>query len=246
MTLQELLAQAADDVEISFGDQKIKAGEVKKFIGGVETERRNYETQRQKAERLAQEAQGIMESLTKAQQEIESQRAPKEVKKDDWRKNPLYEELVPILDMAAQAAEEARNVAKSTKAELDKASALYAVERMRNEYERASNKPKDRRFEDLVTEAIQAKEFDQYGMPTLAKALDRYNLPDLIKSKQEEAVAAARKEWEQKQRISETSKPGKFQTRAKGEAPIKNINDLTSDLLANDPEITKIMNGEAV
>ncbi len=242
-TLAELLNAAADDLEISIGETKIKAGELKALRTATDVEKREYQDKRHEAERLAQEAKQVFDGLTAAQAEFTRKNAPPpDTSIDAWKKNPLYEEIVPVIESARQAAREATELAKNTKGEYDKMSAIYALERMRREYAESPNKPKDAKFEDMVTEAIANKEFDAMGLPTISKVLNRRTEPDRIAAAVATAVADAQKEWDKKQRMADVPKPGKFQTRkAAGEAPIKNFDQLTSDLVANDPDIQAAM-----
>jgi len=243
LTLSELLAQASDDLEISIGDSKIKASELKAFRTATDTERRQYETKHQEAERLAQEAKQVYDGLKTAQAEFDKRNAPPpDTSKDGWRKNPLYEDLIPVIDAANAAAAESRALANSTKGEYDKMSAIYALERMRREWAETTTKPKDKKFEEVVAEALQAKEVDAMGLPTISRALNRLTEPDRMEAYAAQKVADAQKEWEKKQRINEVAKPGKFAVKGKGnEPPIKNLNDLTSELVANDPDIQAAM-----
>jgi hypothetical protein len=82
------------------------------------------------------------------------------------------------------------------------------------------------------------------GLPTISKYLHRASEPDRIKRAVDEAVAGARKEWEKAQRVADIPKPGKFQTRKTTEAPIKTLDQLTSDVVANDLDIQEIMEGK--
>ena len=194
---------------------------------------------------MAQEAKNVFDGLKAAQEEFARKTAPPpDTRKDDWRKNPLYEDIVPVLDAALNAAREAAEVAKSTKSQLDKTSALYAIERMRNEYDKADMKPSDKRFEDLVAEAVAAKELDAQGMPTLSKVLNRYSEPKRMEAYAAQKIEEAKKEWEKKQRIGEVPKPGKFHNVKADEAPIENLDELTSELVANDPDIQAAMNDD--
>lgn len=242
-TLAELLNEA-DDLELSAPDgSKVKMSELKGYRTASDNERRGYETKRQEAERLANEAKQVFDALSAAQKEFEKKSAPPpDTSKDNWRKNPLYEEIVSVIDEANRAASEARELAKNTKKELDNTSAIYALERMRREYAEANIKPKDRKFEDLVAEALQAKELDAMGLPTIGKVLNRLSEPERMETYAAEKVAAAQKEWEKKQRMSEVPKPGKFTTRKSTDAaPIKDLNQLTSELVMNDPDIQAAM-----
>jgi hypothetical protein len=246
-TLAELLADAAadDNLEFTAADgTKIKLGEVKGFRGAVETERQAAERERKEAVRLAQEAKTIFDSLTAAQGEFEKRKTPPEQKKSRWQDNPLYDELVPVLEAAEKASREAAEMAATNKKELELMTAKYSLKLLREQWNNAPNKPKDKKFEEVVQEVIANKEFDDMGLPTMEKYLHRASEPDRISKAVEEGISKARKEWEKAQRAADIPKPGKFQTRKSAEAPIKNLDELTSDKIANDPEILAAMTGE--
>ena len=246
-TLAELIADAAADANLEFAapdGTKFKLSDVRGFRDSVETEKQAAAQARRDAEKTAKEAKDIFDALKAAQAEFDKQNAPPPDKKgSDWRKNPLYDELVPVLEAAENAAKEARELAKATKAQLDQTSAIYALERMKREWAEAKVKPAGKKFEEVVQEVIAAKEFDETGLPTLSKYLYRSTEGDRIKAATEEAVAAAKKEWEKTQRASDIPKPGKFQTRKSADAPIKKLDELTSEVVANDQEIMDIAAG---
>jgi hypothetical protein len=247
-TLAELLADAAADEGLEFtaaDGTKIKLGDIKGFRGVVETERQAAVRERTEAERVAKEAKNLFESLKAAAAEMEKN-TPKNdppAKGKRWQDNPLYDEIVPVLEAAEQAAKEARDQAKAIKQSLDQSQAIYALERMRRQYAEAKVKPKDKKFEEIVQEVIAAKELDELGLPTLERYLHRATEPDRMAEAIKEAVAKEKKEWEKAQHAASIPKPGKFQTRKTGESPIKKLDELTSEVVANDPDIAAIMEG---
>jgi hypothetical protein len=248
-TLAELLADAAADDNLEFSTPdgtKVKLSDIKGFRGAVETERQGAERSRKEAERMATDAKNIFESLQAAQAEFQKAKdaESKPAKKARWQDNPLYDELVPVIEAAEKAANEAREQSISLKKSLDQSQAIYSLERMRRQWAEAGVKPKDKTFEQSVQEVIAAKELDELGLPTLDKYLHRASEPDRMEAYANEKVAKAQKEWEKKQRASEVSKPGKFQTRKSADAPIKKLEELTSDVVANDQDIMDIMEGK--
>jgi hypothetical protein len=248
-TLAELIADAAadDNMEFTTADgTKVKLADIRGFRGVVETERQAAERGRKEAERLAIEAKNIFDSVKAAQDEMNKNREPeKQQKKSRWQDNPLYDELVPEIEALQKIANEASAQTKALKDSLDKSQATYAYERLRREWAEAGVKPQGKKFEEAVQEVLAAKELDELGMPTLSRWLSRATEPDRIKKATDEAVAAARKEWEKQQRVADIPKPGKFQTRKSADAPIKKLDELTSDLVGNDPDIIAAMEGPA-
>jgi hypothetical protein len=246
-TLAELISDAAsaDDLEFAGPDgTKFKLADLRGFRNAVDVEAKTFKTKREEAERVAKEAEGILASLQAAQKEIEKNTKKEESKGSDWRKNPLYEELVPVIEAVEQSAKIARENADALKKSLDNSQAIYALERMRRQWAEAKVKPKDKKFEEVVQEVLAAKELDAMGLPTLENYLYRTSEPDRMKVAVDEAIANARKEWEKTQRAASIPKPGMTHTRAKaGETPIKNLSELTSDVVANDPEIVALNEG---
>jgi hypothetical protein len=250
-TLAELLADAASDDNLEFSTPdgtKVKLADIKSFRGVVETERQGAERQRKEAERLATEAKTIFESLQAAQAEFAKNKEAetKPTKKSRWQDNPLYDELVGVIEETQKAANEARQQAIDLKKSLDNSQAIYSLERMRREWAETGVKPKGKKFEDAVKEVIASKELDDMGLPTLSKWMRRETEQDRMDAYAAEKIALAQKDWEKKQRASEVSKPGKFQTRKSAEAPIKKLDELTSDVIANDQEIQDIMEGKVI
>jgi len=247
-TLSELIADAAtEDMEFTGPDGvKVKLSEVRGFRSGVETERQEAKRAREEATKTAQEARQIFDALKAAQEEMNKATKKdddKPAKGSDWRKNPLYDEIVPVFDAleakATQAFERADKLAKS----LELSQATYAAERLRREWAEAKVKPKDKKFEDAVAEVLQSKEVDEFGLPTLSKYLHRSTEQDRMDAYAAEKVASAQKEWQKKQHAADIPKPGKFQTRKSGEGPIKKLEDLNSEVVGNDPEIQELVNG---
>jgi hypothetical protein len=251
-TLAELIsdAAAADDLEFSLPDgSKYKLADLRGFRSGVETERQTAERARKEAERVAQEAKDLFNALKSAQEELAKQNTRTEPtqKGKRWQDNPLYDELVPVIEAAEKEAKDARALANAMKASLDQSQAIYALERMRREWAEAKIKPKDKRFEEVVAEVIAAKELDDMGLPTLTKYLHRTSEPDRIKQATEEAVAAAKKEWEKAQRAADIPKPGRFRTVKTDKPPISKIDDLNSEAIlkgiADDSDFAAAMEG---
>jgi hypothetical protein len=245
-TLAELIADAAtEDMEFTGPDGvKVKLSEVRGFRSGLETERQAAANARKEAEKTAQEAKNIFDALKAAQDAMNAQTPPDDGKKSkgqDWRKNPLYDEIVPVFDAleakATQAFERADKLSKS----LELSQATYAAERLRREWAEAKDRPKDAKFEEVVQQVLTRKDVDEFGLPTIGKWLKEATEPTRMEAYANEKIAAAKKEWEKAQHAANIPKPGgKFQTRKSGEGPIKKIDELTSDIVANDPDIPSL------
>jgi hypothetical protein len=248
-TLAELIDDAAsnDDLQFKMPDgTEFRLGDVRMFKKGKQSEEAALKAKREEAEKIATEADTILKSLQLAMKEAEKNKTPpNEPKTPDWRKNPLYEDLLPVFDELTKTASEARAQAAEIKKSLDQSQAIYALERMRRQWAEAKAKPKDKKFEEVVAEVLGAKELDEMGLPTLEKYLYRTSEPDRMKVAVEEAVGNARKEWEKTARAASIPKPGATHIRAAAkDAPIKNLTELTSELVANDPDIVALNEGQ--
>lgn len=251
MTLAELLAKAdlANDLEFKdAGGNALKLGDLRAFSSSLDTERTSLKNALGEAQKTALEAKNLKESFEQALQEL-AKNSPKQEdgkKGPDWRKNPLYEELIPFMDSMEQTVKAANEQVTTLKKSLEQSQAIYSLERMRRQWAEATVKPKDKTFEQAAQEILAAKEVDELGLPTMNKYLQRATEPDRIAAAVKEAVDKARTEWDAKQRIASVKPSGngtKFSTHKSGEPPIKKIDDLTSDVIANDPDIAKLMEG---
>ena len=267
-TLLELLAQADLPSEMEFKNdqgQIIRLADLRNLNGTIDAEKRRLQDETNKSIEVAKEAQGLAAALKKALDEQAAAAAPP-AKKDDkqpaWRANPLYEELLPVIDALEATTKQATAQAATSKAMLDRMSAFYSIERMRNEYNSAPESyRKANEFNKAVAEALANKEVFTFGegenaisMPTLSRRIHSATEPDRIASAVAEALAKNNKDWEAKSRIAAGSgKPGgatRFSTKKAGEPPIKKLEDLTSEAVAaevaKDPEFAKALEGEPV
>ncbi len=255
-TLAELINDAAanDDMEFTIPDgTKFKLGDVRLFKAGMTAEEKKLQGKQAEAERAAQEAQKLLTALDAAMKEEEKKNkgnAPPD-KTGDWKKNPLYEDLVPVFDALATQAKEARDIAAAANKSLSQVSAFYSLERLRKEYDSAPESwRKANKFEEVVAAAIQAGESDVFGqgpeavkMPTLRKRIHEGTEADRIKTAADAAVAAAKVEWDKTAKLNSISKPaGRFANHKGDEKPpITKLDELTSEKIMNDPDIAKAM-----
>lgn len=250
-TLSELIADAASNDDLAFtGPDGVtfKLADLRGFSKATDGEKRIAEMKRVEAENAVKEAQKILEALQEAQKQMNAAQPKTAVAedKDAWKKDPLYAPIVPVFESLASQAKESAELAANIKKSLDQSQAIYALERMRRQYAEATVKPKDKTFEQIVAEVVNAKEVDQFGLPTLEKYLYRVTEPDRIKAAADKAVADAKVEWDKAAKAAAVPKPGQFRPAAKKEdAPIKNLNELTSEKIANDPDIMAAMEGTA-
>jgi hypothetical protein len=257
-TLAELIADAAanDDVQFTGPDGlAIKLGDIRSFRGSVDTETKTLKAKQAEAERVAQEAQKLLTALDAAMKE-EAAKNKKETPKSepDWKKNPLYEDLVPVFDGLMKSVEESRATAAAAKKELSQISAFYTLERLRSEYNAAPESyRKANTFESVVQGAITSGDMESFGqgenvvkMPTLRKRIHEGTEGDRIKAAVDAGVSAAKVEWDKAQRLNSIQKPqGRFATKtaSNDKPPITKLDELTSEKVMNDPDITAAMEG---
>jgi hypothetical protein len=246
-TLSELIADAASADDLVFtgpGGETFKLSDVRGFHKAVDGETQIAKMRRVEAENAAKEAAQILAALQEAQKQMNA--APSETPEnndaDAWKKDPLYAPIVPVFEGLLSRAAELQKTVESTKKALDFSQAVYATERLRRQWAEASVKPKDRDFDSVVKEILEAKEVDAFGLPTMERYLHRATEPDRIKAASDAAVAAAKVEWDKTAKAAAVPKPGQFRARVKpAEAPIKNLSELTSETIANDPDILAAM-----
>jgi hypothetical protein len=236
-TLAELIADAAagDDLQFTGPDgMVVKLSDIRGFRSIVDTEAKTLKSKREEAERIATEADTLLKSLQLAMKEQQKKDAPPDKKNDDWRKNPLYEDILPVVDELKAIAQGARDQVTTLKASLDQSQAVYALERMRRQWAESTVKPKDKTFEQVVAEVLASKELDELGLPTLQKYMHRVTEPDRIAAAREEGKKEGKAEAEKAQRAAAIPKPGKFTVKDAGKSapPIKNLSELTSEAVA--------------
>lgn len=268
MTLAEILADSAKYTdEMVFKDaagNEFKIGDLRTFKSGQESERKKMEEARAKAEGIGKELQGLLEAV---KQGIEDQKKQAVPKGDDdrtpaWRKNPLLEELAPVVDELEKSAKAANARAEAISKSLSQMSAFYAIERMRNEYNSAPESfRKANEFNKLVAEALGSGEVVSFGegenavkMPTLSKRIHAGTEADRVAAAVAAAVEKNNADWAQKSKMAAAGgKPAsgtKFTTRKAAEPPVKNFNEMTSEAVmaeeAKDPEFAKALAGETI
>jgi hypothetical protein len=241
-TLRDILADAAaapNETTFELAGEKFTLAE---FRGLHSEDQRALAQKVADAERIGKEAQGLLTGLEAAMAEAAKRGEKKEdapAKPSDWRKNPLYDELVPVIEGLEATVKSATESAAAMKKSLDFSQAVYGLERMRRQWAESKVKPTGKTFEQAVTEVLAAKEVDEVGLPTLDRYLYRATEPDRIKVASDEAVAKARTEWDKQHKLDAVPKPGaRFTSRGKGEKPpIANLSELTPEMIAADPDI---------
>jgi hypothetical protein len=246
MTLQEILDNAAygDDTSFVQGDLTMKLGDLRAFRKLADGEKQTAAAKRAEAEKLARDAAALLQSL-----EEQAKRVPQpknEGNEPDWRKDPFYQPVAAEIDKVNGIVEKINAALAAQQKSLDNASAIYALERMRNQFDRVKDKVKGKSFEDLAKQAVAEGVKDNYGLPTLDPIIDRLMEPERIKAAQETAVQEARAKWEQEQAAANISKPGssaRFRNKSDSKPPVSRIEDITSEMVMNDPDVRAAMEG---
>ena len=253
MTLQELLAQAdlGDDFDIEVKGNKFKVGDLRGMSRAVDAEKRVMELKRREAEKLADDASQLLAGLNEAAAKNKTVQQKTDANAGyDWKTDPLYAPVVSEIAAVMAEAKRAVDLAETQRKQLEQVSSIYAFERMRTEYERSGYK--DKSFEELAQEAIAAKQYDRFGLPTLGPSITRLTEPTRIKAAQDEAVKAARATWDAEQNAAAAA-PGRggaaritTHKAATAAPPNKRIEDITAEMVAADPDVQAAMRGESV
>lgn len=269
MTLAEILADSAKYTdEMVFKDaagNEFKIGDLRTFKAGQESEKKQMEAKRAEAERIGKELQGLLDAVKQGIEESKKTAPPKGEegnKEPAWRKNPLLEELAPVVDELEKMAKAANARAEASAKSLAQMSAFYSLERMRNEYNSAPESfRKANDFNKLVAEALGSGEVVSFGegdgaikMPTLSKRIHAGTEADRTAAAIAAAIEKNNAEWAQKSKMAAAGgKPAsgtKFTTRKASEPPVKNFAEMTSEKVmeaeAADPEFAKALAGETI
>lgn len=244
-TLAELMAdaQSADDLTFAGPDGlAIKLSDLRGIANSTASEKAALAAKIKEAEGIGNEAREMYKKLELALKNVTPEKL-EDKKPEAWRDDPLYAPLAPIFDQLKAVADGAKSEVATLKKNLDQSQAIFALERMRRQWAEAKSKPKDAKFEDIVANVLKSQELDEYGLPTIEKYLYRSTESDRIKAAQDEAVASAKKTWEEEQRLKMIPKPAntRFNVKDKGAAPVAKLEDITSDLISKDPDILKAM-----
>ena len=259
-TLAELLADAAAGDDLAFTGPDGVTFKLSDLRGMKKSADSEIQAKRQEAIDAATEAAKILQALKKAQDEMNANPSNKGTndepnKGKDWKADPLYAPLVPVFEAMEKQAKDSFALASAMQKELTRSTAFYTIERLRNEYNAAPESfKKATPFEKAVAAALANKEVDTFGegenavsMPTLRRRIHEGTEQDRINAAVEARVSEEKKKWDEKQRLDSLPKPGKFRTADKGgKPPIEKLEQLTSDVVANDPDILKAMEGPTV
>lgn len=248
-TLKEILDNAAygDDVNFVQGDLTMKLGDLREFRKAAEGEKQTAAAKRAEAEKLAREAATLLQSLEE-QAKAAAAKTPKEpTPGDDWRKDPFYQPVAQELEKVNGIVEKINAALAAQQKSLDNASAIYALERMRNQFDRVKDKVKGKTFEELAQQAIKEGSKDNYGLPTLDPIIEKLTEPDRMEEYATKKIEDARKKWEQEQAANMAGKPSsssRFRNvKSDSKPPIAKIEDLNSEVVMNDPDVRAAMEG---
>lgn len=253
-TLQEILDGTGYTDTLEFADSgtgtKFTLGDLRKFRTGSLDLERLAGQKKVEAERLAGEAAALLQKLTEDSQTAEKAKAAAAAAaargEEGWRKDPFYLPVVGELEKTAALIQKLVETVEANKRAQDQGMAIMSLYKLRMEYDAKRELFGDRKFEDVAREVVQSKMVDQYGVATLSPMIDRLGEPSRMKKAADDAVAEARKKWEQETAMASSTKPGagaRFRNVKPADRPIAKIEDLTSDLVANDPDVRAAMEG---
>jgi hypothetical protein len=249
-TLQEIIANAQLNDTTEFTDAsgvKFSLADLRSLSRMAEGEKQTAAQKRQEAEKLAAQAATLLQSL---QEQAEKAGKPKEPAAggEDWRKDPFYQPVASELDKFNAVVEKLNQTIAAQQKALDNAQAIYALERMRGQYNAAPESiRKAMKFEDLAKRAVSEKHVDGYNLPTLEKIIEKETEPERMKAYADQKIEEAKKEWQKEQAVAQNAKPGsqaRFRTQKNAEKPpISKIEELTSDVVMNDPDVRAAFEG---
>jgi hypothetical protein len=252
-TLKEILdnAQLADNQEFTDpSGVKFSLGDLRSLSRMAEGEKQTAAQKRQEAERLAQQAATLLASL---QEQADKAGKPPAVNTgDDWRKDPFYQPVVGEIDKLVATINKLNETNAATQKALDNAQAIYALERMRGQFNALPEKVRNsQKFEELARQAVSQGAKDSYGLPTLDPIIEKLREPERLEAYAASKVAEERKKWEQEQAVAASGRPGssaKFRNvKSDAKPPIAKIEDLNSEAvlkgIADDPEFRAAMEG---
>ena len=249
-SLQEIIANAqyADNLEYTDPNGvKFSLGDLRSLSRMAEGEKQTAANKRAQAEKLAGEAANLLASLQEQATKANTQHK-EPVAGDDWRKDPFYQPITGELDKYNETIKKLNETVAAQQKALDNAQAIYALERMRNQFNALPEKVRNsQKFEELARQAVSMGAKDSYGLPTLEPLIERLTEPERREEYATTKIAEARKEWEREQAVSANAKPGsqaRFRNqKSSDKPPIAKIEDLSSDVVMNDPDVRAAFEG---
>lgn len=258
MTLAEILASKdlADDAEFSIGDTKLKVRDLRAFNEvaaksdeAAKARMSEAERMRRQAEELAQQAATLLAQL----QETPAPEDQNKAKAFDWESDPILSPLKPILRPLIDGASAYEKKVAELGAALKQIQGIYALRELQRQWDgyQAQLKGKNVTFEQAVQETLRRKSVDNFGIPTLEPFVQELTAPDREAAARADERAKADAEWQKKldaqKKASSMPKPAgaSIHTAEKrgAQPPIKRIEELTSEVVANDDEIAKLVSG---
>jgi hypothetical protein len=247
-TLQEIIANAqiADTTEFTDASGvKFSVADLRSLSKMAEGEKQTAAQKRQEAERLAWQAATLLASLEESEKAGKQKEPP--AAGEDWRKDPFYQPVATELDKFNAIVEKLNQTMTAQQKALDNAQAIYALERMRSQYNAApENIRKAMKFEDLAKQAVSEKHVDNYNLPTLEKIIEKATEPERMNAFAAQKIEEAKKEWQKEQAVAQNAKPGsqaRFRIQKSEKPPIAKIEDLNSEVVMNDPDVRAAFEG---
>lgn len=257
-TLEEILNDEqgfGNDLSIDLNGNKIPLGDIRKFRAGTKEAERIAVAKRTEAEKTAMDAATLLAQLQEASKTAVTPAKTAAVAAGtgyDWKSDPFFAPVVAEIASVLEVAKASQAAAEATRKQLEQTAAVYSYERLRAEYDRAPESFRSKiPFEQVAQEAIAAKEIDRFGLPTISRRVREATEPDRIAEATTAAVAKAKTEWEREAAAAAVGKPGaggaaRFSNRKDAAPPPnKRIEDITSDMVAADPDVQAALRGDA-
>lgn len=249
-TLKEILddAQFGDDVQFDFNGNKIPLKELRAMRGNFTREQQEIAAAKSQAEKTALEAATVLAQLLDEKNKTQNSRPAPTA--EEWEKDPIYAPILSKYNPLFDTLKTLTATLEAQKKESERIQAIYTIDRMRGEFNRRADKDgrvKGKTFEDLAKEAVNTKSVDSFGIPTIEPLIDRITEPDRREEYAATRIKEERKKWDDEQRAAGSAKPGssaRFRTQKSDKPPIAKIDDLTSDMVMNDPDVLAAMEGK--
>jgi hypothetical protein len=251
MNLKEILdnAQFGDDVQFDFNGEKIPLKDLRALRAGIAAQEQAAAASRTAAEKSAMEAANVLAELIAEKGKTQKPAATEGG--EEWEKDPLYAPILKKFSPVFDALKKTSETQAAIKQELERAQAIYAIDRMRGQFNARAGKDgkiNGKTFKELAEEAVRAGSKDEFGAPTIEPIIEKLTEPDRLETYAAQKVQEERKKWEDEQRAAASSKPGsasRFRTVKTEKAPISKIEDLNSEAvlkaIQDDPAFAKEM-----
>ena len=264
MALSDILKNTAkygDDLEVSFGDEKVKLGDLRTLTAS-EQKALSDELARQQARTADLNDLATKTATLLNQNEQERARAAERnaaPPPDDWDKlydnDPSYAPVRKRFSTLEQELKSAKELLTKQQQDLQNASAIAIDRFWQDDYRAHSSRLKGDKYKDyrgqdgyrkLAQYANDHKLLDNYGLPSVTRAIDELTKTDAVDAAAQEAYEKGLREGQQRARLGTQARPSSGGNKGAGAkppaglAPDANFNDL-EDAVMDDPEMREML-----